>query len=450
LSDVVLEPAGALAPAATTRRRRPRRARVRVRVMGVLRWSHRWVSIVAGLLLLVLTTSGAFLLFEPEARKVAHPAQYHATPTKNPISLDAAVAAAQRAYPHAGAPSYLARNRGVDQVSLGESPSTLVSVDPGTGKVLGATRPERGFWGLLVNVHECALSCEGYPLYIKAFNKPMPDLGIQGVDKLTVGSFVLGAFGFILMLLVLSGVVLWWPGRRKLRRGFTVRFRKGRYGRDYDLHKVIGAVAIPFLAMWALTGMDFELPVVGKAYYAVVGGAPGPDPEMTSAKAAKGTPDIGAAAAGAAALRLAPGAHLKGVNLPTADDATSTYLVWVAHGIDPMRNADYPGVVGIGVDRHTGHAEFLYGKLGRPLRQTLWEDWTTGAHYGTFIGWLPRVIWLLFGIAPLALAVTGMSTWLYKRGKRRERKRRRKAAAAVLAAEAEADDAPLPSAGGAA
>jgi uncharacterized iron-regulated membrane protein len=402
--------------------------------MGVLRWSHRWVSIVAGLLLLVLTTSGAVLLFEPEARTLAHPSQFHATPSKHPVSIDAAVAAAQRAYPKAGAPSYLARNRGVDQVGLGDTPTTLVSVDPGTGRVLGATRPERGFWGLLTNVHECALSCEGYPAYITFFNKPMPDLGVQGVDKLTVGSFVLGSFGFILMLLVLSGVVLWWPGLRRMRRGFTVRRHKGRYGRDYDLHKVIGVVALPFLAMWALTGANFELPVVTKAYYSIVGANPGPDPELTSATAPKGTPDIGAQAATAAALRLVPGSRLTGVNLPAADDPTATYLVWAAHGIDAVRNGDYPGMLGIAVDRHTGRAKALYGNVGRPLRQTVWQDWTTGAHYGQFLGWLPRIVWLLFGLTPLALAITGMSTWLYKRGKKKEKQRRRRAAAAAAAA----------------
>jgi uncharacterized iron-regulated membrane protein len=44
-------------------------------------------------------------------------------------------------------------------------------------------------------------------------------------------------------------------------------------------------------------------------------------------------------------------------------------------------------------------------------------------------GWW-RVLWLLFGVTPVVLAVTGIITWLIRRGKRR-RKRRRAAPAAA-------------------
>ncbi|HEX4345853.1 MAG TPA: PepSY-associated TM helix domain-containing protein [Solirubrobacteraceae bacterium] len=400
--------------------------------MRVLRVSHRWVSIVAGLLLLTITTSGSILLFEPEMRQLSHPSRFHVTPGAHPISPQTATSAAQHAYRRAGAPTRVVRNRGVFEVALGDTPETIVSVDPGNGHVLGATKPERGVLGFLSNLHECGLSCEGYPGYVAALNKPMPDLGIQGIDKITIGDFALGLIGVMLFGLVLSGIVLWWPGIRRWRRGFQVRSHKGRYARDYDLHKLIGIVALPFLAMWAITGMNFELPVVSKAVYGVMGADPGPDPTMKSVVAKEGTPDIGIDRAIAAARRLAGGGALTGANLPDAQDQTSTYLVWFAHGIDPVRNTDYAGMLGIGVDRHTGRAQALYGRLGRPLRQMLWSDWTTGAHYGMFVGWIARLLWLMFGIAPLLLAITGMSTWLYKRAKRRERKRRRRASVPAM------------------
>jgi uncharacterized iron-regulated membrane protein len=385
-------PAAPAAPAGPGRRRRP----LRVRAMSLLRVSHRWVSIVAGVLLLAITTSGAILLFEPELRQVSHPARWDATHADRPVTLDAAATAARRAYPRAGDPTRVVRNRGVFQVALGETPETLVNVDPGTGRVLGAARPERGVLGFLVNLHECGLTCEGYPGSIAALNAPMPDVGIQGVDKVTIGSFVLATFGIVLLLLVLSGVVLWWPGVRSWRRGFQVRRHKGRYGRDYDLHKLVGVVALPFLGMWAITGMNFELPE----------------------------------RAVAAAQREADGGRFVGVNLPDPADAAATYLVWFSHGVDPIRYSDYPGGLGIGVDRHSGRAEVLYGAPGRPLRQVAWGDWTTGAHFGMFMGWIPRLLWLVLGLTPLLLAITGMSTWLYKRGKKRARKRRRAASAA--------------------
>ncbi len=392
--------------------------------MAALRWSHRWVSIVAGIVLLAITTSGAVLVLEPELRQAAHPSHFASTPTDHPISLHAAAGAARRAHPDAGDVTRVVRNRGVYQVALGASPETLVSVDPGTGRVLGADRPERGVLGFLVNLHECGLTCEGYPGHVAFLSRPMPDVGVPGLAKLQVGGFLLAVLGGVLLLLVLSGAVLWWPGLRRWRRGFRIRRGQGRYKRDYDLHKVVGVVALPFLGMWAITGMNFELPVVSRAVYAVIGGAPGDEPTMTSKPAPRGTPDIGVDAAAAAAARTVPRGRVTGVGLPDAGDATSTYVVWLSRGVDPVGYSDYAGVIGVGVDRHDGVARQLYGRTDAPVQQKIWGSWTTGVHFGMVVGWIPRLLWVLLGLTPLLLAVTGMSTWLYKRGKRRARKRR--------------------------
>ncbi len=401
-----------------TARRRP----LRVRAMKITRVTHRWASLLVGALLLVVTTTGAILVLEPEERQVAHPGQFVATHTGRQISPDEAIAVARRRYPGAGAPTRVVRNRGVFQVALGDPIETVVSVDPGTGRVLGAIKPDRGVLGFVANLHECGLTCEGYPGYVAFLTKPMPGLGIPGLHNVEIGSFLLACFAGILGLLVISGAVLWWPGIRRWRRGFRVRLHKGRYARDYDLHKLVGVVSLPFLGMWALTGANFELPVVSNAVYAVIGDKPAPTPDFESAKAPKGAADISTTRADAMALAKVPGGRVIGTNLPTPGDPTSTYLVWVAHGIDPLSQSDYAGNVGVGVDRHGGRAEVLYGALGRPLRQTIWDDWTTGAHYGQFMGWLPRLIWLGFGLTPLALAATGVSTWLYRRRKRSRRR----------------------------
>lgn len=53
-----------------------------------------------------------------------------------------------------------------------------------------------------------------------------------------------------------------------MRRG------KGRFARDYDLHNVVGAVCLPFLLMWGVTGAAFEFPQVETAWLYVTGGHP--------------------------------------------------------------------------------------------------------------------------------------------------------------------------------
>lgn len=101
------------------------------------------------------------------------------------------------------------------------------------------------FLALLVNIHDCALGCEGYPGYQSWMTKHMPG----APEAVTIGYFVLGSIGVFLVFMVISGVVIWWPGLRCWKSGFQVRRRRGGYVRDLDLHKVVGIVAVPFLMM---------------------------------------------------------------------------------------------------------------------------------------------------------------------------------------------------------
>lgn len=75
----------------------------------------------------------------------------------------------------------------------------------------------------------------------------------------------------------------------------------------------------------------------------------------------------------------------------------------------------------VGVDRYSGRAEITSGdpSIDRRVSQVLWESWNFSIHAGTPISGALRVPWLLFGFVPLLLAVTGMTTWLMRRRKRR-------------------------------
>lgn len=43
------------------------------------------------------------------------------------------------------------------------------------------------------------------------------------------------------------------------------------------------------------------------------------------------------------------------------------------------------------------------------------QNWWGGLHMGFLVGWLPRLAWVLFGMTPVLLAVTGIVTWVIRR-----------------------------------
>ena len=57
------------------------------------------------------------------------------------------------------------------------------------------------------------------------------------------------------------------------------------------------------------------------------------------------------------------------------------------------------------------------------MAQTIWDSWNFPVHAGIVVNGWWRMIWFVLGLAPLALAVTGVSTWLVRR-KTRQRSER--------------------------
>jgi uncharacterized iron-regulated membrane protein len=208
-----------------------------------------------------------------------------------------------------------------------------------------------------------------------------------------------------------------------------VRRRQGKYAFNYDLHNVVGIAAIPFLVMWGFTGAQFELKQVSDLWYAVLPGQAGEEREVLS-KPVKGQ-SVTMDEAAAIARRTVPDGRLVSMSVPDRKAKDSTYFAYLARGNDPWDHGVYPGNVGVTIDRYSGKATVTYPtQADPPLSAQLVDDWFYPLHAGTFMNGWWRVVWLVLGLAPVVLAVTGLTTWLIRRGKRR-RKRRRAAAAAT-------------------
>jgi uncharacterized iron-regulated membrane protein len=387
--------------------------------------AHRWTSFLLGLLLLVIVVSGVALIFAPEIEEVTRPSLYDTAAGPAKVAPGEALATVHRELPgFEVSEASIWRNRGAWEVHGG---GETARVDDTDGSLLGTTDREHGVMGFIANLHECALGCEEMSGYVPFLGKPAQ---IAGADLTlgnegTWGGLILAVSGIVLLLLVISGLVLWWPGRRKLRRGFKVRRGRGNYKLNYDLHKVVGFVALPFLAMWAITGINFELPKQTEAaWFAVTPGGPQPESDFEfKSKPVKGQPEITMREVIANASAVAPpGSTLQAVNNPNRGEKTSSYELWFSHGYDSWNYGFYPGNYGVFVDRYSGHAvRYWPNPANDTVTANFWQNWMATLHMGNVVGWIPRLGWLVFGLTPLLLAFTGISTWLLRRRLRRRK-----------------------------
>lgn len=389
--------------------------------------AHRWASFAVGLLLLVVVISGVVLLPEPEIEQLTHPSLYDTDPGPTRVTPGQALAVVHKELPEFDTTgTFLDDTRGAWEV---HSPANgdVARVDDTDGKLLGTINREHGVMAFIANLHECGLTCEGMSGYVPFLAKPAQ---IWGFD-LTLGNegewggFILGVSGIVLLLLVVTGLFIWWPRRGQLRRALTVRRGKGRYKLHYDLHKVVGFIALPALAMWAITGINFELPKqIEGAYYAMTPGSAAPDSLYEFESKPGSGPGVTLNEAIADARAIAPaGSRLASVSIPERSEPSSHYEIYFSTGIDTYLYGHYPGNFGVYVDRYSGRAQQYFPNPGNDtVTNNFWQTWTTGLHMGTVVGWLPRTGWIAFGLTPLLLAVTGTVTWLMRRRMGRRKK----------------------------
>ena len=366
-----------------------------------------------------MTTSGALLLFQPEYFRATHGTFYQHTDSAHPVTATQAVGIVHQAHPDF-AISWVNKDHGIFEVG-DATYNVMYGVNPGTGDITGLAHRNDGVYGFLENLHECAFSCEGYPGYAPFLAKTVPTLGISWLTGLTWAGILLGALGLLLVFLAVTGIVTWWPGFRRLSHGFRVRTGRGRFARDYDLHRAVGAVAVVFLLMWGVTGASFEFPVVERVWLALTGGT-APDPhqyDFEANHAPRGAPELTLEQASRIALARVPGTVTLAV-LPTAD--TPYYALSIQRSYDPYRYEQFSGDGYVYIDGHdASHVKVAAGGGKEAVSNTVYDKLLEPSHFGWLVNGWWRIGWAIFGLAPLLLATTGVSTWLIRRRSKRNR-----------------------------
>jgi uncharacterized iron-regulated membrane protein len=344
---------------------------------------HLWVGVVTGLYIMVVCATGAALVFRIDMQRAMHPALFTPLapgPLADPVDVMESV---RKAYPTAtlsgvDAPT-TSRHTYLAYAADGDRLLTLL-LDPVSAEMLGEL-PDHSFVRTLQDLHF--------------------DLLAGGTGRVVNG---LGAL--VLLMMCLTGLVIWWPGRSNWRRGFTVDVRRQWKRANWDLHSAVGIWTVALVAMWAVTGVYFAFPTafrlaVNRVSPIAVVRTPQSD---LSGSTQSPRPTWRALVDGA--RRRAPGEHVARVVLPSSD--TSPFLVMFSRvQPTPAGTADLTSVY---LDQYTGAV------LSQPpaTRRTFGDivmAWVAPLHVGNFGGNAIRVAWLILGLSPPLLFVTGFVMW---------------------------------------
>ncbi len=398
---------------------------------------HLWATLTLGMLLLVTTTSGSIALFHQEIDQMLDEKYYKVTEGKT-ISFAEAAAIIKKAYPTEPVYEIIrAAENAPYHASVGFDNQKTVYVDPGTGLINGVKSDTATFMGFFAKLHT-ALFLGDVKL---TFPQWIPEWLQKWIGE-TLADLVLKIVALTLSIMVLSGAVLWFPGLKKIAYSFKLRRTGSVYIRQYDWHKILGFTALPFLAMWGLTAMNFYepfRPLIQKAWYGITFASVQPAPENLKSETKNKTSkdQISMARLQEIAIKELPvGSRI--INLGTPDlnikfkdeeaekvAREQTITVWGSKGLDPYQFSEFPGQYGVTIDQYSGKVLDKNETRLAVFGSNVYENWFYPIHAGIAVPWWARLIWFAFGLIPLFLAITGIRMYLIKRAKRSESLRKR-------------------------
>lgn len=227
-----------------------------------------------------------------------------------------------------------------------------------------------------------------------------------------ISSWVLVALSVIIFGFALSGLYLWWPGRKRIKAAMIIPKPSSVTGHR-RFHAAIGFWAAPLLILAAMTGLMLTRFDVAE----VIASPLGTSAEFDPAKAPKSVcaPNIVARAGDALAAARAkfPGMELSSLFLPTRQNPV--YQIWLrpTQSTVPAR-----GNVEVIVDAKCGSILFSRGEAEMKAGDTV-LTYLVELHNGRLLGLFGEVLIVLQGIALLTLPLAGITLFLRRRERRK-------------------------------
>jgi uncharacterized iron-regulated membrane protein len=363
-----------------------------MKLRTVFFWSHLVGGVTAGIVILIMSLTGALLTYERQLIEWSDRA-FRVTPSADAqrLPVQALMDQVTASHPDIVPTAVTVRADREAPVTINAGQRT-VYVNPYNAQVIGEPTTDIRRWMSELRAWHRWLAIEGP-------NRP-------------VARAITGWSNAIFLFIVLSGMYLWMPRRWSWQNVKAITlFRSGlsSKARDFNWHNVIGIWSAVPLALVVATAMPISFPWANNLVYRAVGEAPpqqGGGPGGPAGRGAARQPQpvrvANLDALFARAEQQVAGWRSINLRLPTAADAPLAFAVDQGNGGQPQLRST------LTLDASTGGVvrweTFESQSLGRRLR-----SWSRFTHTGEAFGLLGQTIAGLVSAGGVVLVYTGLA-----------------------------------------
>lgn len=385
------------------------------------RW-HFYAGLFVAPFMIMLSLTGIIYLFKPQLDNLMYSDLLHVTPSHHQLSAEQLQQRVLSHFPQAAVSKYFPplNAEGSAQFVVQEAGHEVnVFVDPYRGEILGTQDAK--------------------------FN-------LQAIARLVHGELMIGTVGDRLVelaagwgiMLVVSGLYLWWPRGKSPAGVLWPRFTKRGRVLWRDLHAVTGFWGSVFLLFMLLSGMAWT-GMWGKQYAELWNTFPAamwndvPKSDRQAGELNTGKVQTVPWALENTPMPVSTGEHAEHMNHGNMHAAPAAPKVWLQQvvniaterGIEPGYSITQPktadGVFTVSVfadDPRNDATLHIDQYTGKVLADVRWSDYSTVSkatelsvmlHEGKFFGWLNQLLILLVCLMILLGSISGLVIWWKRR-----------------------------------
>ncbi|WP_449400164.1 PepSY-associated TM helix domain-containing protein [Chryseobacterium wanjuense] len=381
------------------------------------KWSaklHLWFGLSIGFIVFIVAATGTMYVFKDEIQGVLRKDAVYVkgeTITEKPLSIDVlrekVSLEINEKYPISSVEIPLDKNKSYeflyyekdkkawnyfDEVKINK----LIYVNQYNGQILGVYNEKYDLFPILKAIH--------WSLLLKS----------------DWGKYVVGIPVILFIIMLITGIILWWPKNKKTGKGrfwFNWKNVKTWKRKNYDLHRILGFYASFVALLLSLSGIYFAYPWIKNIFNITLSGSF----ELPKEKEIKSPDSLSLKNnlvfdltaqetrklyAGSSSFRI----PLNGKNKKGKELKNIPVTVYGEDGKFAIRHQ-------VVFDKYSG--KLLSNKPHQELNNAeKYANANYDIHTGSYFGLVGKIIWFLAGLICTSLPVTGFLVWLGKKKKK--------------------------------